>query len=180
MLWLTCFCLKCWLRSLKMTTSSQSGHGTFWKTQLWSCAFNPSNFAGISSRQPFLALIHGWVLSPDKTSISSGSLIKVEISGFLLSCWQRGHFAPQHLPHKILLHKTQRMTSVSGLGKISHFLQTNLFLKAIVSLQSISFSEFAIFKLYFFVDSLAPILLSLVGGSEHGLLSPTVKEQRLN
>ena len=70
-----------------------------------------------------------------------------------------------------------------GLGKISHFLQTKLFLKAIVSLQSISFSKFAIFKLYFFVDSLAPILLSFLGGSEgseRGLLSPTVEDQRLN
>ena len=33
-----------------------------------------------------------------------------------------------------------------GLGKISHFLQINLFLKATVTLQSISFSKFSTFQ----------------------------------
>ena len=38
------------------------------------------------------------------------------------------------------------MTSILGLGKMSQFLQINLFLKDIVTLQSISFPKFSIFS----------------------------------
>ena len=72
--------------------------------------------------------------------------MKVEHFGFLHSCWQRGYFVSQHLPHKIFLQETQRITSVSGLGKISQFLQTNLFLKDIVTSQSTFLSKFSIFS----------------------------------
>ena len=115
--------------------------------QLSSWAFNLSKLAGISSWQPFLILTQGWVLNPDKISTSSGCSMKVENFGFLLSCWQRGHFVPQHFWHNSCTHAAHLFNSEVGLGNIWQFLQMNLSLEAFIISKTIYFSDLSIFIL---------------------------------
>ena len=79
----------------------------------------------------------GWVWNPDRTSISSDCLIKVEICLSLLSYLQTGHWRTgwwwrQQLSHKSSLHEVQRNNSICGRGNIPHALQYNLLLNSFV------------------------------------------------
>ena len=128
-----------------MTVSLQSilGQGTIWKIEFCSWDFNISSFAGKISRQPFLELTHGRVLNTEWTSKSSCRM-KVGIFGSLLLYWQRGHYIPQQFWHNSWVHEPQSTILTLGIGKTSHFLQIDFFLKSIMSSKSIFLSNFSI------------------------------------